>query len=175
MQCEYKNRLCKMIKKNGLPLLFALTVFVIWGHSFMPGSVSSNESGRVLNLLLPIWNGLGLGKLLPLDDHIVRKAFGHFLEYTVLGLELGGMVSLASLSGEMSRRDKLFIGSKHVARMACLGLLVAFFDESIQMISPDRGPAIADVWLDLGGVMTGMVIVIFVRLIRITKINKTYK
>ena len=161
----------KGMRNKVLPILTILTVLIIWGHSLLPGDVSSEESGRVLELLLPIWNGLGLGKLLPLDEHIVRKAFGHFLEYAVLGLELGGLavLSFREMSGESNAGDRILSAGKSVVQLAFTGFLVAFIDESIQMISPDRGPAIADVWLDFGGVVSGMTVVLVLRRIHIIR------
>ena len=129
-----------MPKVKVLKIITVLTVLVIWGHSLMPGDTSSSESGFIMSILLPIWNGIGLGRIISLSDHIVRKVFGHFAEYTLLGMELKGLTPF-------------------IIKPFVTGWMVAFIDESIQLISADRGPAIADVWLDMAGVATGMIVV----------------
>ena len=130
----------------------------------------------VMQFLLPIRNSLGLGNVLPLDDHIVRKAFGHFLECTVLGGLLSTQVILGSACGDGrggigdGREDSSEGGSKdgigsRLAGAVLIGLIVAAIDETIQIFSPGRGASVSDVALDLCGVITGMAVVIAVRMV----------
>ena len=36
----------------------------------------------------------------------------------------------------------------------------ACIDETIQVFSPDRGPSLIDVWIDVGGVAAGMTVLL---------------
>ena len=128
-----------------------ITVAVIWGQSMIPGELSSEESGTVLQILLPVWESTGLGQVIPLNDQIVRKAFGHFLEYSVLGMELRAMINLRK------RDTSIFY--------PFIGAAVAIVDEMIQMITPNRGPSFGDVLLDCCGVILGTAISLAVRFV----------
>ena len=52
----------------------------------------------------------------------------------------------------------------HFTEFACLGALLgmaaAVADESIQLLTPDRGPSLVDVWIDESGVITGLIMVL---------------
>lgn len=126
--------------KKVLKIITIITVLVIWIHSMLPGDTSSKESGWLMGILVPIWNGIGIGRYISLTDHVVRKVFGHFAEFTLLGMELGGL---------WERVMPAFVA----------GWMAAFIDESIQMISISRGPAIIDVWIDMAGVAAGIIVV----------------
>ena len=133
----------KRVKKVLIGVI-VLTIVVIWGHSMMPGDVSGEESGFVYRVLGPV-----LRLFLPdawVSEHLVRK-IAHFSEYAVLGTEL--------------TIDGMWYGEyhiRHILRVFYSGLTAAFLDETIQIFS-GRGPAIVDVWIDLAGFSTAMVIV----------------
>ena len=130
------------MRRNVLLILLVLLLAFIWGNSCMPVRVSSLESGWVLNLLRPLLEPfVGKGHV---THHLVRK-LAHFTEFTALGAVLG----LLLLSGQRRLVTVLSV--------LLLGLLVAFLDESIQMLS-DRGDQIIDVWLDFSGVILGAVL-----------------
>ena len=74
----------------------------------------------------------------------IRK-IAHFTEYGLLAIESALLIAL--LARKRGGRYK-FAGLSVLA-----ALIVAFFDETIQIFSK-RGPAIADVWLDVGGFVT---------------------
>lgn len=135
-------------KKKGMKKFFTvlilLTLAVIWGHSMMPGDVSGEESGFVFRVMSPV-----LKVLLPdawVTEHLVRK-LAHFTEHGVLGAEL---TLYAAFYKDLSKR--------RIVNIIFSGLAVAFLDETIQIFS-GRGPAIADVWIDLFGFTTGLLIV----------------
>lgn len=71
----------------------------------------------------------------------VRK-IGHFVEYGILGVETAVFVSLY-----LQNKRKMALMSVPAA------VCTAFFDETLQYFS-GRGPAIMDVWIDLGGFVT---------------------
>ena len=111
---------------------FVLLIF-IWGQSMLPRSVSNAQSG-FLALRLAEWLGRDQSYVI----HVLRK-LAHFVEYDALGF------MLTWLFGQRKRYLPLCLA---------VGFAVAFLDETIQIFS-GRGPAIADVWLDLSGVVFG--------------------
>ena len=130
-------------------IISAVTLVIIWGHSMMPPSVSSDESGFVLKLLTPfleIFTGKG-----NVTEHLVRK-LGHFTEYTVFGAELG------ILSGCITALNSFL---KRFGGAIITAFTAAFIDETIQIFS-GRGPAITDVWIDIAGAVLGSVIALLI-------------
>ena len=134
-----------------LEIATIMTVFLIWGQSLIPGDLSSEESGFVMKVIMPIWEGLGAEKVIALSDHFVRKAFGHFLEYSVLGAELGALIRLGNW-------NPAFL-------LPLLGVVVACVDETIQIFTPNRGPAVGDVLLDCCGVFIGAAVSLLIRIV----------
>ena len=121
-------------------VFIALNLTFIWGNSLLPGELSkalSDWLGSLLNVgqALPA-NGAGTG--------LLRK-IAHFTEFGSLGFLLA---RLAWLKGERGF---------HLITPALLGgLLAACIDESIQLLTPARGPSLVDVWIDTFGVVTGV-------------------
>lgn len=139
------------MKKRILTILIIATIAFAWIHSAMPGEVSSDESGFVFELLAPL-----LKLILPdsiVTEYLIRK-LAHFSEYAVLGVELALYVSFVY---EISLRN--------FARILYFGATVAFIDETIQIFS-GRGPAIADVWIDIAGCTAGAGIVCLINIVR---------
>lgn len=125
------------MKKNTAWVLTALiggvTLF-IWGQSLLPGTVSAQESGFFARLLAGM---LGLEVVPPWLHALVRKA-AHFTEFGVLGGLWQGYGRLR--------------GWRYT--WLC-GLGTAAVDECLQFLSPDRGPALADVGIDYAGYLCG--------------------
>ena len=49
----------------------------------------------------------------------------------------------------------------HLAALSVFGgMSAACIDETIQVFSPDRGPSLIDVWIDVGGVAAGMTVLL---------------
>ena len=139
------------MKKRVLTILIVATIAIAWIHSAMPGDVSSDESGFVFELLAPV-----LKLILPdrlVTEHLERK-LAHLSEYAVLGAELAMYVSLVY---EISIRN--------FVRILSFGATAAFIDETIQIFS-GRGPAIADVWIDIAGCTFGAGIVCLISLFK---------
>lgn len=132
-----KNKLVRIV----LLILIILTVLFIWSNSLRGRDDSSLQSGRVREFCQRILDTLGIS--LTLTNHLVRK-LAHFLEFFLLGIELTvyGIHRRA-----LTRRDVTDI------LLSLSG--VAFLDETLQIFSA-RGPAIADVWLDISGGVTAM-------------------
>ena len=132
-----------MMRKKILIVVLVLVLLFIWGNSCLPVRQSSLESRWVLRLLRPFLEPLfGEGNV---THHLIRK-LAHFTEFTVLG----AVIHLLVQSGKERSVTRLLF-------TLTMGLLAAFADESIQMLS-DRGDQIIDVWLDFSGVFTGVVL-----------------
>ena len=135
-----------------LSICIAATLAFIWIHSCMGQEESSQESGFIYDLLCPFFElFVGKGNV---TEHFIRK-LAHFTEFFGLGLELKLLMKLVLLD------------TPYILRMInawTLGTMCALIDETIQIFS-GRGPAIADVWLDSAGCLTGvllMSLIIFV-------------
>ena len=127
-------------------VLVALNLALIWGNSLLPGSASGAMSGGVMQLLMEL---LSIpAEHAELLHHFVRKA-AHFTEFACLGALLCWRFRLA---GER--------GLKLAALPVLCGMAAALTDETIQMFSPDRGPSLVDVWIDVGGAAAGMTAVL---------------
>ena len=141
-------------KRNGrscLPVLIALTLALIWGHSLLGRELSSKESGFVTRLLTPVLElVVGRGNVTNL---LVRK-LAHFSEYTLLGTELCLYFTLKRQDG----KSGFLLSTAH-------GLFSAFLDETIQIFS-GRGPSVTDIWIDFSGVITGSLILLLILLSR---------
>ena len=125
-----------MIKKRTrlCVTLIVLNLCFIWGNSMLPGEVSGALSDWLGQLL-----GLGQGD--PSQGTGLLRKLAHFSEFACLGFLLSW---LAYLKGERGF---------HMFALALLGgLLAACIDESIQMLTPERGPGLVDVWIDTSGV-----------------------
>lgn len=83
---------------------------------------------------------------LVLDYDLVRKT-AHFLEYALLGF-----LALCCLRVMTPHLEK------YVSWPLLLGLAVALVDETIQLFVPGRSGMVADIWMDLGGVVAGVLL-----------------
>ena len=124
---------------------FVCWVVFIWGHSLVQGPQSTAESGMVVSLLRPLFEGVGIVDP-DLMSLIVRKA-AHFSEYAVLGVLARGLV--ASLREE---------GSALHLPMGVVAALVPVADECLQLFVPGRSGRVQDVLIDLCGMLFGVVL-----------------
>ena len=69
-------------------------------------------------------------------------------EYTLLGILLAAAVRQYALAAAVERLAE-----------CCLGFLIPFTDETIQLFVEGRSGQISDVWLDMAGVLTGIVVI----------------
>ena len=131
-------------------LLLILNLAFIWGNSLLPGEESSELSSGVVAWLMEM-----LDTAVPGGEFLVRK-IAHFSEFACLGLLLTWLFRLLGQSGIHSCTMPLLCGS-----------LSALVDETIQVLTPDRGPSVIDVWIDTAGVTAGILVLLMVyRLIR---------
>ena len=115
-------------------VLIALNLAFIWGNSLLPGELSGALSDWLGRLL-------GMGGDMPQEGTGLLRKLAHFTEFACLGFLL---TWLAKLKGERGF---------HLVALALLGgLLTACIDESIQLITPDRGSSLVDVSIDTSGV-----------------------
>ena len=126
-------------------ILSILTVLFIWANSVLNKSASTEQSGVIRGFLQNLFDLIGVPVDVTMD--IVRK-MAHFAEFFLLGAE----ITLYTVWG------------RGIARFDLLNLIgavfaVGFVDETIQIFSK-RGPAITDVWLDLFGGATAILLVI---------------
>lgn len=123
-----------------------LWVAFVWGHSLIGGTASSAESGRVVALLRPLFQAVGVSDA-NLMTFVVRKA-AHFSEYAVLGAI--ARTFWVRLAAELAapRVALLTLGTALTALVPCL-------DETIQLFVPGRCGSARDVLIDLSGAVTG--------------------
>lgn len=118
-----------------------LTLLFIFSNSLRDPGESMEQSNVVGGFLETLFSyDKPFGKFV-LEN--VRK-IAHFAEYAILGAEIAAFV--------MFHLQKPYIKAALSLPMA---MCVAVFDETLQYFS-GRGPAIADVWIDLGGFAAGM-------------------
>ncbi len=120
-------------------VLIGLNLALIWGNSVLPGGVSMELSDGFLELI-----GQGLPAFARIGSILIRK-LAHFSEFACLGVLLAW---LFRLMGEGCRFPS----------PALLGTLAACVDETIQRFVPGRESSLIDVWIDIGGVCTGILL-----------------
>ncbi len=141
-----------------LAAVAAANLLFIFINSALPKAVSSEESSAVASFLAGIFPpSTAFGAFVA---EYIRK-IAHFLEYGALGVEMA--VYAFFFSSKPLKCTRLFAISE---------FFVAFLDESIQILS-SRGPAIADVWIDVFGFFTFYSLVILLSII-IKQVGKNH-
>lgn len=113
----------------------------------MPGAASSHESLRVVNLVAPLLEALGLTSL-DVQQFVVRK-LGHFTEYFMLG-------ALTQLPPAPHTRRQRWI-------QAILLCTVPALDETLQLFVPLREGALRDVAIDIAGATCGLLAALLIQ------------
>jgi len=126
--------------------LLIVTLIFIFSNSLEPVAESAKKSQYTMNRFAPFL-GIVFGKG-SVTENLVRK-IAHFAEFTVLGSELLLLVAV-------NRRVRL----QSISNCLFFGLIAALTDESIQMLT-DRSPEVKDILLDFSGVLTGVLIILF--------------
>ena len=121
---------------NRWHVVILVYICFIYGNSLTPATISSQESGFLLDKFRGAMISLGWEHLW-LTEHIVRKT-AHFAEYAVLG---GLMVKACGGNG----RYRIF--NRDVLMMI---FMVPFVDETIQLFVAGRSGQISDVWQPRG-------------------------
>lgn len=124
------------MKQKSIFIIAILLLIFIWVHSIIPEQSSAHESLWLTNTVVnPVRRYLGLDSV----DKITVRKIAHVIEFLML-----------SVFTALYWRGK-------IVKNIYTGLTVAFFDESIQVIT-GRGALITDIWIDLIGVGIGTVI-----------------
>ena len=126
--------------------LIAANLVLIWGNSLVSGADSGAMSGGVVAFLMEL---LGIPEVHgELFHTFVRKA-AHFTEFACLGMLLCWKCGMAGERG---------LKLRYLPILWCMA--AALTDETIQMITPDRGPSLTDVWIDASGAAAGMMVLL---------------
>lgn len=137
--------------------LVAGWVLFIWSRSLVPGAASSHESLRVVNLVAPCLEALGLTSL-DAQQFVVRK-LGHFTEYFVLG-------ALTQLPPAPHTRRQRWIQAIPLCTVPAL-------DETLQLFVPLREGALRDVAIDIAGAACGLLAALLIQ--RLTSHRRSRK
>ena len=131
-------------RRSSLRWAVALCCWIafIWGHSLVQGPQSTAESGLVVSLLRPLFEGVGIVDP-DLMSFIVRKV-AHFSEYAVLGVLARGLVTSLREEGIAPRLPVTVVAA-----------LVPVADECLQLFVPGRSGRLQDVLIDLCGMLFG--------------------
>jgi len=129
----------KKVTRYALLALMLLTVLFIFYNSMLPPEESQEQSDTIKDVIVEVLpdNSPSEGFV----EKYIRK-IAHFSEYGLLGIE----VALYIIFFERKRLV-------YSPLALLIPFLVGFLDESIQSLT-DRGPAISDVWIDIGGFAT---------------------
>ena len=142
-------------KKKLAGILIALNLAFIWGNSMRVGSDSQALSMGILEFFDLFLNLEEIGAIIL---HILIRKGAHFAEFATLGALLAWHCRLSD--------------EKHaIAFPVLLGMAAGLVDETIQLITPNRGPSLADVWLDTSGVVAGVLLLILGHHLRKRKHN----
>ena len=117
---------------------------IVWGNPMLSTEVSGSISHFIAAML-----GGGSGSASDEGHFLLRKA-AHFTEYAVLGV-------ITALLFDSFKIDN----AKQYLSAAVIGVSVPLIDETIQIFS-DRGPALADVWIDISGFALGAAVTFLV-------------
>ena len=124
----------------------------IFFQSALPADLSSQESGRVVDLIIRLFQGI-----LPIDRQtmvfIVRKG-AHFTEYTILG---GFLVPAVKEWMAVDTTPVPVAMERITAWLA--GTLYAVTDEIHQFYVPGRSCELRDIGIDSCGVLAGVLVV----------------
>lgn len=144
-------------KKLFKVIYIAYLIFII-GFIFSNSLPSIKESAETSGRLLTFINTILESVRLPVmkNDVFIRKA-AHFAEFFVLG---------ASVCGYSCFDKKCDIN--YIVKSILFTCLIAMSDETIQYFT-GRGSMLLDVWLDLSGATTGILISFSVIKIKIKK------
>ncbi len=145
------------MKKKQLWILVILYILWIYSHSFMNGTLSSQESGYFTNILLGLFHQIHISVSFEQLHHFIRK-LAHFTEYAGLGL----LTFVVNRKQPLLKKTHFFV----------LGLIIPAIDETIQLFTPDRQGAITDVLLDYSGYLTGALVLYLIFLMTRRKINR---
>ena len=134
-------------------IVIAIMAFIFF-QSALPADLSSEESGRVVDLIVRLFQGVA-----PIDREtlvfIVRKG-AHFTEYMILG---GFLVPAVKEWMAVDTTPVPVVRERITAWLA--GTLYAVTDEIHQYFVPGRSCELRDMGIDSCGVLAGVLVVSF--------------
>ena len=133
-------------------------IMFIFRNSLENGAQSSARSQAVMQLVNSALAKVHLG---PLSEHLIRK-FAHFSEFALEGFLLMLCIRVYT---------KHFV--RHMSWPLLGGMTTALMDETIQLHSLNRTSSVVDVWIDMSGVVAGLLFALIILLI-VLLINSTY-
>ena len=122
----------------------------IFRNSMESGTVSSARSQAVMVYINSLLAKVHLG---PLSEHTVRK-LAHFSEFALEGFLLMLCIRVYT---------KHFV--RHMSWPLLGGMTTALMDETIQLRSISRSSSVVDVWIDMSGVVAGLLFALIILLI----------
>ncbi len=131
-------------------LALCACILFIFRNSLQTGAESSLRSQAVMEMVNSTLGKVGLG---PLTEHFVRK-MAHFLEFMLEGFLL--MLCLRVYTPHFVR---------HMSWPLLGGMATALMDETIQLRIPNRTSSVLDVWIDMTGVVAGLLVALVILLI----------
>lgn len=140
-------------RKKFWTIMVILYIGFIFHNSLTPALESSRQSGGVLAIVLSVADSVGVESIW-ITEHLIRK-MAHFAEYTLLGVLFSVTV----------RQYAFALATERLAK-CWLGTMVPLVDETIQLFVEGRSGQISDVWLDMAGVLTGILTVWLARGLR---------
>lgn len=125
-------------------------VAYIFRNSLQTGAQSSLRSQAAMEKVNETLSLIHLG---PLSEHIIRK-MAHFTEFMMEGFLL--MLCLRVYTARFVR---------HISWPLLGGMATAVMDETIQIFIPNRTSLVTDIWIDMMGVVTGILVALVILLI----------
>ena len=122
----------------------------IFRNSLQTGAQSSLRSQEVMHA---VNSALGRVHLGPMSEHTIRK-IAHFLEFSMEGFLL--MLCLRVYTAHFVR---------HMSWPLLVGMSTAVMDETIQLFIPNRTSMVTDIWIDMMGVVAGLLVALIILLI----------
>lgn len=122
----------------------------IFRNSLQTGAQSSLRSQEAMQAVNSVLGRFHLG---PMAEHTIRK-IAHFLEFSLEGFLL--MLCLRVYTSHFVR---------HMSWPLLIGMSTAVTDETIQLFIPNRTSLVTDIWIDMMGVVAGLLVALVILLI----------
>ena len=138
-----------LAKEKRFWVLLALTlawILFIFSNSMQIAEDSSEASAGIVEWLMGILKRYSISLNLDFLTFVVRKC-AHFTEYLVLG-------ALTSATVQIRKQN---ISSRIICILFTV-MTVALCDETIQLFTDGRSSEVRDVWIDVAGGITGLLL-----------------
>lgn len=129
-------------------LLGIMIHIIILTQSLLPASLSSEQSGLIVDFIYPFILNLGIQIDIQTFSLIIRKT-AHFTEFFLLGV-FWYIIYV-----------KYFKSVKLIAMVLIHGLFTAILDETVQLFVDGRSGEVLDVLIDFSGVLVSVLIMTF--------------